>query len=125
MKLAAGFYLHICLFLAGDVSPVGNIENIEINKESQNSRIGEVDTVPIVLWSCDVLGEEAARIKHLVDHLWPPLWGEGNSGRLLRLEGLARLELLRLLRLSLERLECLLLRLQDFCWPRSSREGSE
>ena len=44
----------------------------------------------------------------------------------MRLEGLARPELLLLLRLSLESLECLLLRLLEDFWPsRSSWEGGE
>jgi len=63
------------------------------------------------------LGEETAGVKHLVDHLGSPLWGEGCSSWLFRLERLARLELFLLLRLSLESLllrlslESLLLRL--------------
>jgi len=81
------------------------------------------------------LGEETAGVKHLVDHLGSPLWGEGCSSWLFRLERLARLELFLLLRLSLESLllrlsleslECLLLRLlKDFWPPRSSWEGGK
>ena len=147
MELAAAIYLHIvCLFEpGGGVSPdqlVENIEWVEINRRSQNSRIREVDTVSGVLWGREVLDEETAGVEHLVDHLrsslrwqWGPCW-------LLWLEGLARLELL-LLRSGLEGLECLLgwLRLEGLLgrlglecllsrllkhflsW--SSREGSE
>ena len=129
MELAAAIYLHIvCLFEpGGGVSPdqlVENIEWVEINRRSQNSRIREVDTVSGVLWGREVLDEETAGVEHLVDHLrsslrwqWGPCW-------LLWLEGLARLELL-LLRSGLEGLECLLGRLLKHFLSWSSREGSE
>ena len=135
-----------CLFEpGGGVSPdqlFENIEWVEINRRSQNSRIREVDTVPGVLWSRDVLGEETAGVEHLVDHLRSSLRWQGGPCWLLWLEGLARLELL-LLRSGLEGLECLLswLRLEGLLgWlglecllgrllkhflSRSSWEGSE
>ena len=135
-----------CLFEpGGGVSPdqlVENIEWVEINRRSQNSRIREVDTVPGVLWSREVLGEETAGVEHLVHHLRSSLRWQGGPCWLLWLEGLARLELL-LLRLCLEGLECLLgwLRLEGLLGrlglecllsrllkhflSRSSREGSE
>ena len=105
VELAAAIYLHIvCL---SQVEEYHLTSCLMINRRSQNSRIREVDTVPGVLWSREVLGEETAGVEHLVHHLRSSLRWQGGPCWLLWLEGLARLELL-LLRSGLEGLECLL-----------------